>query len=446
MTEEQLRDLVLELATREESVLRLLALRAATQAEVPTGLADDLLEMTRSALATRGLIDYRRSFEVARDAEEVLDQLEEVLEVGAADAAAPALLKATTRLRTLTLNADDSGGVIGNASQRSVDLYARACREGNPDPAKLARWLLKFRADSPGWPQVQLHNFVAAFDDHALATYRKGVDALADKLAAADRWQQTDVRDMQVELADHDSDVDRAVHLLSIDDEHVMYGAIVNRLKAAGRSDDVIAWMDRAVTKGRLSLHQGTQNYWLHPQDVADTYRDVGRLEDALAVFRSVFRGRPGVEAYRMLLDFARGEGCEEQERAWAIEHARQSATRAGGNGAVLIELALNDHDLDAAWDAATTFGPGHGWGPLARASAVDRPIAAAGLYKPHLEQELKYADTRKYPPIAKTLVTMKELYERGGRPADFDEYLAGVRETYAKRTSLMRALDKHGL
>ncbi len=391
-------------------------------------------------------MDYRRSFDVARDAEDVLDQLEEVIDAGAPDAAAPALLKATSRLRTLSLNADDSGGTIGSANQRAADLYARACREGNPDASKLARWLVKFRADSPGWPQVDLRDFVAAFDDRALTLYRKGVDALADKLVGADFWQRSDLREMQVELADHDRDVDRAVALLSGDDDRVMYGAIVSRLKAAGRGEDVLIWMDRAVAKGRLAVHQAGNDFWLHAQDIADTYREADRTDDAVEVLRSAFRSRPGSETYSMLLDFARLDAREEREREWAIDHVRSSTVTNASGGAVLIELALFDGDLDAAWDAATTYGPGHGWRELALASSADRPLAAAGLYRPFLAAELRQADTRKYPTIATTLVTMRQLHERGGRPADFAAYLAEVRATYAKRSSLMRELDKHGL
>ena len=57
----------------------------------------------------------------------------------------PALLRALTRLRKITEQADDSSGSIGDQCQRAADLYARACRLGEPDPVKLATWLVKFR-------------------------------------------------------------------------------------------------------------------------------------------------------------------------------------------------------------------------------------------------------------------------------------------------------------
>ncbi|GAA1506786.1 SWIM zinc finger family protein [Nocardioides humi] len=60
--------------------------------------SEELRTVVRDALATRGLVDYGRSFEVARDAEEMLDELEGYLDRGAADAVRPVLLKATERL------------------------------------------------------------------------------------------------------------------------------------------------------------------------------------------------------------------------------------------------------------------------------------------------------------------------------------------------------------
>ena len=142
----------------------------------------------RNTLAFRGFVDYRRSFEVAGVASEVLDELENHLNSGAAEVVRPALLRALTRLRKIIEQADDSSGSIGDECQRAADLYARACRLGEPDPVKLATWLVKFRADSPGWPHVVLADFVDAFDEQALGTYRRAVAALDRKLEDRITW------------------------------------------------------------------------------------------------------------------------------------------------------------------------------------------------------------------------------------------------------------------
>jgi hypothetical protein len=396
-------------------------------------------------LAFRGFIDYRRSFDVAAVASEVLDELENHLNSGAAETVRPALLRALTRLRKITKQADDSSGSIGGECQRAADLYARACRLGEPDPVKLATWLVKFRADSPGWPHLELADFVDSFDERGLATYRRAVAALNRKLEGRDQFGRFEIDAMLLELADHDGDVDRAVHLLS-QREHPQYGAIVDRLRAAGRTEDAVAWIDRAVADGRISSHGGGNEYWLSPDDVAATYQGLGRIEDAVAVLRADFLRQPSVPTYRVLLDFAAGINRAEAERIWAVDQAQLLASDRYAHGAVLVQLLLSEGDVEAAWQAADRYGPGWAWRELADRGAMDRPVEAADLYRPQLENDLRYPDTKLYPGIAATLATMAELYDRGGRSADFASLIAQIRQDYGRRPSLMKALDAKGL
>src|SRR6476661_3747971 len=445
MDVDELRELVVTLAQRDDGVRRLLEVRATTASGGDTHAKAELEAYVRNTLAFRGFVDYRRSFEVAEAASELLDELENHLNSGAAEVARPALLRALTRLRKLLEQVDDSSGSIGDQCQRAADLYAQACRLGEPDPVKLATWLVKFRADSPGWPNVVLADFVDAFGERALGTYRRAVAALDRKLEDRDQWGRFEVDAMLLELADHDGDVDRAVHLLA-EREQPQYGAIVDRLRAAGRTDDAVAWIDRAVADGRISSHGGGNEYWLSPDDVAATYRGLGRIEDAVAVLRADFVRQPSVPTYRVLLDFAAGIDRADTERTWAFDHARQVATDRHAAGAVLVQLSLSEGDVDAAWQAADRYGPGWAWRELAARGAEARPVEAADLYRPQLESDLRHPNTKLYPGIAATLATMAELYERGGRSADFTSFIAQIRQDYGRRPSLMKALDANGL
>ena len=349
-----------------------------------------------------------------------------------------------TLLRTITEHGDDSSGAIGSECERAADLYAQACRLGEPDPAELAGWLATFRATSPGWPTLLLADFVDAFDDDALAIYRAAVADLDRQHAGRDHWSRSEVDAMLLELADYDGDVDRAVDLLN-EREHPQYGAIIARLREAGRDDEVVNWIDRAVAEGRASSQGGGNGYWLSPSDVADTYRGIGRIDDAIAVLRADFVRQPAVHAYRSLLDFAATIDRGDTERAWALDHARELA---GGHsaGSVLVQLSLSEGDVEAAWEAADRYGPGWAWQELATQGAEARPVAAADLYRPKLENDLQRPNTKLYPGIAATLATMAELYERGGRGADFALYIAKVRQDYGRRPSLMKALQAKGL
>jgi hypothetical protein len=446
MDVEELRDMVMTIAQRDDGVRRMLEIRATTASGDDTHAKAEMEAYVRNTLAFRGFIDYRRSFEVAEAASEMLDELENHLNTGAAELVRPALLRAVTRLRKMIEHVDDSSGSIGDQCQRAADLYARACRLGKPDPVKLATWLVKFRADSPGWPNVVLADFVDAFDEQALETYRRAVAALDRKLEGQDHWKRFEVDAMLLELADHDGDVDRAVRLLA-QREHPEYGAIVDRLRAADRTEDAVAWMDRAVADGRVTSHGGGNAYWLSPDDVARTYRELGRIEDAVAALRADFVRQPSVGAYRVLLDFAAGVDRVDTERTWALEHARQlAASDRFAAGAVLVQLHMSDGDIDAAWQAADRYGPGWAWRELAVRGADARPVEAADLYRPELDKDLRYPNSKLYRDIAARLATMAELYERGGRSADFASFIAQIRQDYGRRPSLMKALDAKGL
>lgn len=445
MDVDELRDLVVTLAQRDDGVRRMLELRTATASGNDAQAKAELETYVRNTLTFRGFVDYRRSFEVAGAASEMLDELENHVNRGAAEVARPALLRALTRLRKILEQVDDSSGSIGNQCQRAADLYARACRLGEPDPVKLATWLVKFRADSPGWPDLVLADFVDAFDEKALATYRRAVEALDRKLADGDEHGRFEVGRMLLELADHDGDLDRAVHLLSQGD-HPQYGAIVDRLRAGGRAEDAVTWIDRAVAEGRISSHGGGNEYWLSPDAVAATYLGLGRIDDAVAVLRTDFVRRLSVGSYRVLLDFAAGVDRADTERAWALDHARELASDPRAAGAVLVQLLLSEGDVDAAWQAADRYGPGWAWRELAVRGADTRPVDAADLYRPQLVKDLQHPYSKIYPDIAANLATMAELYEKGGRRADFAAFIAQIRQDYGRRPALMKALAAKGL
>jgi hypothetical protein len=268
------------------------------------------------------------------------------------------------------------------------------------------------------------------------------VAALDRKLEGQDHWQRFEVDAMLLELADHDGDVDRAVNLLC-QREHPEFGAIVDRRRAAGRTEDAVAWIDRAVTEGRISSHGGGNQFWLNPDDVAVTYQGLGRIEDAVGVLRADFVRQPSVATYRVLFDFAAGVNRADTERAWAFDHARQlAASDCFSAGAVLVQLYLSECDVDGAWLAADQYGPGWAWPELADRGAKARPVDAADLFRPQLEKDLRYPDSKLYPDIAATLAKMAKLYEEGGRSADFASYIAQIRQDYGRRPALMKALD----
>ena len=138
--------------------------------------------------------------------------------------------------------------------------------------------------------------------------------------------------------------------------------------------------------------------------------------------------------------------GREEEERAWALQTARELATSRFGTGAALVEIALHERDLDAAWEAAEKYGAGHLWQPLSDASASSHPRRAADLYRPGIAEDLRFPDSKKYAGIAERLARMRDLYAAAGDQADFALLMGDIRDDYRRRPSLMAALDRRAL
>ena len=323
MDVDELRELVMTLAQRDDGVRRLLEIRATTASGDDAHAKAELEAYVRNTLAFRGFVDYRRSFEVAEVASEMLDELENHLNSGAAEIVRPALLRAVTRLRKIIEQVDDSSGSIGDQCQRAADLYARACRLGEPDPVKLATWLVKFRADSPGWPHLVLADFVDSFDEQALGTYRRAVAALDRKLEDRDQWGRFEVDAMLLELADHDGDVDRAVHLLSSAGTPAVRGD--RRPVAGSRPHRGCGGMDRSCS----CRWTNQQPRWWQRILAEPGRRRRRRTRDwAGSTMRSpsfaqTSSGSRRCGAYRVLLDFAAGVDRVDTERTWAFDHAR---------------------------------------------------------------------------------------------------------------------------
>lgn len=71
---------------------------------------------------------------------------------------------------------------------------------------------------------------------------------------------------------------------------------------------------------------------------------------------------------------------------------------------------------------------------------------AAGDLYRPELEKDLRYPNSKLYPDIADRLATMAKLYEKGGRSTAFAAFIAQIRQNYGRRPALMKALDRKRL
>jgi hypothetical protein len=145
-------------------------------------------------------------------------------------------------------------------------------------------------------------------------------------------------------------------------------------------------------------------------------------------------------------MDLAEHRGVLEAERTRAMAVLGELSRAPWGSGAPQIQIAIAEGDLEAAWAAAEELGPGHAWKELAGALARSQPGRAAWLYRPWVDDELRFTDSKRYPGIAKTLAQMKKLCARAGDDDAFAAYVGSIKETYGRRPALMAELARRGL
>ena len=437
--------------------------RARTATPDPGAVKDigaELLRSARSLTVVRRFLRPGEAARYARSIERFLDGLESFpADRGGPDGAAPALLHIATRLRAqLETRIDDSGGNVTRACQRAIDLYARACREGRPNGVRLGRRLAKFRLASPGWPDVALNDFLPALGGKGVAAYRRAVDAAAEQAEAQGDRPGFELGSMLLELADLDGDVDRAVELLSRE-EHPQYAAIIERLVAAGRRDEALTRLDRAVAESRIDApgpdpwRDADNPYWVRPGRALDLYLEAGRSGDALDLARDLFHSDPGPASLNFLLATAERLGRREEELDSALTWVDGRDWRTGDTP---IVLALHLGDVDRAWAAADRWGVDLAWMSLADVEPQPRPDDAIELYRRDIERALLKAGRPSARRAAAGAVRMRliaaaaDARDGGGRVEAFTAWVDGLREACCRRPAVSQGtppgdLSQHG-
>jgi tetratricopeptide (TPR) repeat protein len=452
----ELRELVMELVEDFDPVAHRVETRAARatdpsdvagrdhQAPAPSLLAQELEDAVIEALEDLDLDPGRWARDFFSDysshgsgLDGSLARIERHLDRGQAADTRGALELVIRELSDLDLDeVDDHDGSLGDALQRAVDLYARACASAPPAPEELAAWHLALRmtsldADAP------LAAFVPALGEEGLVVYR---DALAQAEKAALPSQQDEVARLCVELADVDGDVDRAVELLQRGEPDTV--GICRRLAAAGRDEEAIEWGRRVESQEGLAFIPRSDHF-LDVAMLADCYVRLGRRDEALDLVRREFTRQPAWSTFAELGSYADRFGLGESERQWARDEAVRIATTKKGTGDAVVEIALGEGDHDAAWVAADRFGAQWMMERLAKSTSETHPARAAAFFRSQVDAMLTHPHAPVYPHAAELLVQIGELQAAAGTRSEWESYVRDLRERYRNRPALRRELDK---
>lgn len=413
-----------ELALADRSVERQLLLYRSA------GQPDELKTALGKLLNTGGFLDYRGAMRYAAQLDAGIEQLRALLPRD--PVACRSLCEyALKRLIKVYTRADDSAGAIGERLFDIAELHRRACAAAPPGkPLAKALYGLKRSED---WNLLPLDAYWDALGGDGQRDYASRVLADFEALpppTPADRYGESfSVCRRVEELAQCSGDFELLQRVLRRDlSEPYQHLRVFESLRDAKREREALAWVEQAVKRfpgdGRLR------------EALADSLAEAGLGEEALAQAWHCFCMHPGDDAWQRLQRLAGPNDWP----AWRSRALEKVASDERGVVHLRIDLLRLDGDIDAALELARSqpvslralLGLAH---QVRRSHPLDAGafyLRAARITAEHLRGPGDYTDLAGY---------LKDAASRLPA-AEWQPFLAELRETHRRKRKLMEMLD----
>jgi hypothetical protein len=428
LDEAMVRRLLAFAAGRDEETARAVRRAAAGPAdrlEVLRGEVDD-------GLRTRRHLGYWESSAWAAEARPVVDALAEAVADGSSRELIELLQRAVGHVIKVILRADDSDGMIGDLARQLLDLHVTACDAGAPDPARLAKWMVKFCFVEQDFFELDPVRYANALGAQGIATYRREVEK---RSSGSDVFAARYARER---LAILDRDVDELVRLLGGDlSAPHQYLRVAEAMVELGLEDEAIRW-----ARTGIDTTSGWQVGKLYDV-IADLLDQAGDAAGVVEVRQEHHDRMPSATTYTALKNAASATG-EWSERLATARRVLGERDRGG-----LIDVLLADGEPDAAWEIANEPGewePGERrWKELAEAREPTHPADSLAVHLRLVDDALTTANRRAYRVAIRYLKGAERAATAAGATAEFDMRVAELREIHRRRPSLITMLDKAG-
>ncbi len=385
-------------------------------------------------------VTYQEAAGWAAEVEEIIDALTELCDAGHPDAVVTLAEQAHRRADGAIGYVDDSDGWLSTISHRLTELHHRACVEGAPDPADLARRLvdLELTSELDGFHRAaQTYAHVLGAD--GLAAYREVVESRWRDLRSrsGDRSERYTLREAMAGLAVAAEDPDQLIEVYRDDlQSSRVFVEIASLLDRAGRPDEAETWARTGleVLAGMPWQTSGLDDL------LAALLRGRGDTSAAVEVYWDAFERAPSLAAYRRLVTEAGDDADTVKERALAALRRR-----VGKNASVLIEVLAHEGEVEAAWRVAEEHGCDQRlWMALARGREASHPLDAIDVYEREVRALIDAKKNHTYRHAVDLLRRIRRLATEAGRTDRSTELVAAVRAEHSRKRNLMKLMDQH--
>ncbi|SDU35072.1 SWIM zinc finger family protein [Jiangella alkaliphila] len=405
------------------------------------GRADDLTvladEVARAFTPRRRFYDYDQANAYADAAEATVGLVEEWSRRAPSAELLPIVQDAIDRAARTILRSDDSSGGQGMQIGRLLDAHLRTAAATSLDrkaAATTARWLFRFMfTGTQDFFTVDIDRYAAGLGPDGVNVYRRMLERVDDGThASAGRYARG-----RLAILSRDSEQIRAhfggelTHPIHVED-------LVDALETAGHGELALEHARDAVAAHPRSPFIGS----LVERLVADARRR-GADDEVAVLRRDDFHHRPSTTSYAALEHAATAAG------SWDVERVRADPVLAAADPPGWVSTLLGQGDAAAAWAAAESVPERIGldlWRRLFRARVRIDPASTLPHYRRLVEASVVTADRRSYQVATRLLRSMREAAAKADRSAEFDTYLADLRDRYRRRRALEEELRRGGL
>lgn len=452
---EALIELLLDVAQRDDRLYQSLLLKAER-----TGGGGNVVKAYQRAIdgATRihGFVDWREVGTFAGNIDQVADSLAELLKPGTAALLVELAEYAIERVENSLQQVDDSNGEIGEIVYRLGELHLKACAMARPEPAGLAERLFRFETTLPfGLCSFDATTYRDALGKEGLRRYRELAEAEWRKLKPRDANDSYDARRATItrimeRLAEASGNVEELVAIKSSDlSSGYRYLDIAEIWTKARQPDKALEWAERGLKAFPERPDNRLRDF------LVAAYLKLKCNDKALDLTWIQFEERPILEHYKKLHDVAGKLGLWPEQRGRALARvaeviAREASTTSRWkpkpstpNYSLRVEIALWEHDLDAAWSAAHEGICDRSLLiTLAGKLEASRPDDAVSLYRGAVPAIVGQTNNTAYAEAIKLIRKVGGLMKAQSQSRQFGDYLAELRVQFKPKRNFIKLLD----